>query len=47
MTWCIVDWLTVVPPLADRQVQQSALAGTVRADQRGHVPGGDRQGALA
>jgi hypothetical protein len=31
---------------ADRQGQQRALARAVRADQRGHVPGGDRQGAL-
>ena len=32
---------------ADRQVQQGGLSGAVRADQRGHVPGGDRQRAVA
>jgi hypothetical protein len=32
---------------ADRQVQQRGLARAVRADQRGHVPGGNRQRALA
>ena len=32
---------------ADCQVQQGGLAGAVRADQRRHVPGGNRQRALA